>query len=216
MGMIGAVQRVADPRSSKGIRTHETVPMSTSGGEVTQVLRRWSAGDEQAREELIERVYDELKAIARVRLSMERADHTLQPTALVHEAWLKLIRGEQVDWQDRAHFIAVSARVMRQILVDSGRRKRAAKRNDDLSPTLFVPTLESEDERVDILDLDDALSRLEALDDGQARLVELRYFGGLTIPEAAAAMDVSVATANRNWRAARTWLYMTLSGERSA
>lgn len=180
---------------------------------MTQVLRRWSAGDEQAREELIERVYDELKALARARLGMERADHTLQPTALVHEAWLKLIRGEQVDWQDRAHFIAVSARVMRQILVDSGRRKRAAKRNDDQPPTLFVPTVQSEEERVDILDLDEALLRLEALDESQARLVELRYFGGLTIPEAAAAMSVSVATANRNWRAARTWLYMALAGD---
>lgn len=209
--MIGRVERVYASRSSKGIRTHETVPVSTSGGEVTQVLRRWSAGDEQAREELIERVYDELKALARARLGMERADHTLQPTALVHEAWLKLIRGEQVDWQDRAHFIAVSARVMRQILVDSGRRKRAAKRNDDQPPTLFVPTVQSEDERVDILDLDEALLRLEALDESQARLVELRYFGGLTIPEAAAAMSVSVATANRNWRAARTWLYMALA-----
>lgn len=214
--MIEAVQRVDDPRSSKGIRTHETVPMSTPGGEVTQVLKRWSAGDEQAREELIERVYDELKVIARARLGMERADHTLQPTALVHEAWLKLVRGEQVDWQDRAHFIAVSARVMRQILVDSGRRKRAAKRNDDQAPTLFVPTVQNEDERVDILDLDDALVRLEALDESQARLVELRYFGGLTIPEAAAAMNVSVATANRSWRAARTWLYMTLAGGRPA
>jgi len=178
---------------------------------LTQVLRRWSAGDEQAREELIDHVYDELKAIARARLGMERSDHTLQPTALVHEAWLKLIRGDQVDWQDRAHFIAVSARVMRQILVDSGRRKRAAKRSDDPAPTLFVPTLHSETERVDILDLDDALERLKGLDPEQARLVELRYFGGLTIPEAAAAMDVSVATANRSWRAARSWLYMALS-----
>jgi RNA polymerase sigma factor (TIGR02999 family) len=190
--------------------------MNDSAGELTQALRRWSHGDECARDEIVERVYDELKAIARVRLGMERVDHTLQPTALVHEAWLKLVRGEQVDWQDRAHFIAVSARVMRQILVDSGRRKRAAKRDEEQSPTLFVPTVQSADERVDILDLDDALLRLEALDESQARLVELRYFGGLTIPEAAAAMGISVATANRSWRAARTWLYMTLAAERPA
>jgi len=184
--------------------------MSTSAGELTQVLRRWSDGDEQAREELIERVYGELKAIARARLGMERADHTLQPTALVHEAWLKMIRGEPVDWQDRAHFIAVSARVMRQVLVDSGRAKRAAKRNDQAPSTLFVPTVGSEDQRIDILDLDDALQRLEKLDARQARLVELRYFGGLTIPEAASVMDFSVPTANRAWRAARTWLFTQL------
>lgn len=180
------------------------------------MLRRWSAGDEQAREQLIEQIYDELKRIARARLGMERADHTLQPTALVHEAWLKLIRGEQVDWHDRAHFIAVSSRIMRQILVDSGRRKRAAKRSDATPATLFVATVQSETDRVDIIALDDALQRLETLDAGQARLVELRYFGGLTIPEAAAAMDVSVATANRNWRAARTWLYMALDDARPA
>jgi len=199
--------------SSKG-RADGPKTVSEQFGEITTVLRRWSDGDEQAREQLVERVYDELKAIARVRLGMERADHTLQPTALVHEAWLKLLRGEPVDWQDRAHFIAVAARIMRQILVDSGRRKRAAKRNDGLSPALLVPTIQSEDERVDILDLDEALERLEALDEHQARLVELRYFGGLTIPEAAAAMNVSVATANRNWRAARAWLYMALAGDR--
>jgi RNA polymerase sigma factor (TIGR02999 family) len=105
---------------------------------------------------------------------------------------------------------------MRQILVDSGRRKRAAKRDEEQSPTLFVPTVQSADERVDILDLDEALRRLDALDESQARLVELRYFGGLTIPEAAAAMGISVATANRSWRAARTWLYMTLAAERPA
>lgn len=190
--------------------------MSAPAGDVTHVLRRWSAGDEGAREELIERVYDELKVIARSRLGMERVDHTLQPTALVHEAWLKLVRGDQVDWQDRAHFIAVSARVMRQILVDSGRARRAAKRRCDTPPTLFVPTVRGEDERIDILDLDDALQRLEALDPRQCRLVELRYFGGLTISEAAAAMDVSIPTANRSWRAARTWLFMRLDSERQS
>jgi len=195
---------------------NEPESMSASAGDLTGVLRRWSSGDESAREELVERVYGELKAIVRSRMAMERGDHTLQPTALVNEAYLKLVQSEQVTWQDRAHFIAVSARVMRQILVDSGRRKRAAKRSGDSSQSLLVPTLQSEDERVDIVDLDRALERLEAMDESQARLVELRYFGGLTIPEAATALDVSVATANRSWRAARTWLYMALSEDRPA
>lgn len=178
------------------------------------MLRRWSAGDDHAREELVSRVYDELKAIARGRLAGERAGHTLQPTALVHEAYMKLVQGEQVEWRDRAHFIAVSARAMRQILVDNGRRRQAAKRKEHerLPPSLLVETGAGPGGAVDILDLDRALAALARLEPDQARLVELRYFGGLTIPEAAAAMDVSVATANRNWRAARTWLYLQLSG----
>jgi RNA polymerase sigma factor (TIGR02999 family) len=185
--------------------------MNESAGELTQALQRWSDGDERARDEIVERVYGELKRLAKARLAGEREAHTLQPTALVHEAWMKLAQGEVVDWQDRAHFIAVSARVMRQILVDSGRRRRAAKRQSVSTPTMLLATGTDPEQVVDVLDLDRALDRLAAIDETQARLVELRYFGGLSIPETAALLDVSVATANRYWRAARAWLYLQLS-----
>lgn len=185
--------------------------MNESAGELTQALQRWSEGDERARDEIVERVYGELKQLAKARLAGEREAHTLQPTALVHEAWMKLAQGEGVDWQDRAHFIAVSARVMRQILVDNGRRRRAAKRQSQPTPTMLLATGTDPEQVVDVLDLDRALDALAAIDETQARLVELRYFGGLSIPETAALLDVSVATANRYWRAARAWLYLRLS-----
>jgi len=176
---------------------------------LTVLLRRWSSGDERARDELITGVYAELKRLARIQFSGERAGHTLQPTALVNEAWLKLIQTEQVEWRDRAHFMAVAARVMRQILVDSGRRKRAAKRQAPAPTTVRLGETNGS-AIVDLVALDQALHRLEALDAAQARVVELRYFGGLTIPETAEVLDVSVATVNRSWRTARSWLFMQL------
>jgi RNA polymerase sigma factor (TIGR02999 family) len=182
-------------------------------GEITQVLKRWSEGDRAAGDELMNRVYAQLRQIAQVRLSGERADHTLQPTALVHEAWLKIAQGETVSWHDRVHFIAVAARAMRQIIIDSGRRRQAAKRQMPESPTIFLAGSEG-DRTVDLMALDQALQRLEALDEGQARVVEMKYFGGLTIDEIAAVMDVSPATVNRQWRSARSWLFLEL-GERS-
>ena len=185
--------------------------MSEQPGEITTVLRRWSGSDERARQELVDRVYAELKQLARARFTGERADHTMQPTALMHETYLKLIQGDQVPWQDRVHFIAVSARIMRHILVDSGRRRRAAKRQGGPSEALLLSSGRTEDEAIDVLALDQALTRLGALDPQQARVVELRFFGGLTIEETAAAMDISVATVNRYWRAARTWLFLELS-----
>lgn len=190
--------------------------MSEEPGDVTRILQRWSSGEATARDELAARLYPELRKMARSQLSGERAQHTLQPTALVHEAWLKLVRMDRISWQSRVHFIAVSARLMRQILVDSGRRRQAGKRARPDSPTMLPGHGSGPREIVDIIALDDALARLGALDVDQAWLVELRYFGGLTIPEAAAAMDISVATANRYWRAARSWLYLELDPERGA
>ena len=152
-------------------------------------------------------LYGELKRLARIQFSGERAGHTLQPTALVSEAWMKLIQADKVEWRDRAHFMAVAARVMRQILVDSGRRKRAVKRR---TPTTVQLGQAVDSPVVDLLALDQALARLEDMDAEQARVVELRYFGGLTIPETAEVLDLSVATVNRSWRAARAWLFMQL------
>lgn len=188
--------------------------MAEQPGEITQVLHRWSQGDRAAGDDLMKRVYAQLRQIAQHRLSGERADHTLQPTALVHEAYLKIVQGEAVPWQDRVHFIAVAARAMRQIIIDSGRRRQAAKRQMPDSPTLFLQSSGDEDRTVDLMALDEALRRLESLDERQARIVELKYFGGLTTDEIATVMDLSPATINRNWRAARSWLFLEL-GERS-
>jgi len=180
-------------------------------GDLTGILHRWAGGEEAAREELIDRVYAQLRQLARHRLSGERAGHTLQPTALVHEAWLKIAQAEPVDWRDRVHFIAVAARVMRQILVDDGRRRHAVKRDSSNLTTVQLQVEAESPQTVEILDLDEALVELERLDSAQARVVELRYFGGLTIEETAAVLGLSVATVNRDWRAARAWLYLKLS-----
>ena len=177
--------------------------------DLTAMLMRWSAGDKDVLEALSAGLYAELKRLARIQFSGERAGHTLQPTALVSEAWMKLIQADQVEWRDRAHFMAVAARVMRQILVDSGRRKRASKRRTP-TPTTVQLGEAGDSPVVDLLALDQALARLEDMDADQARVVELRYFGGLTIPETAEVLDVSVATVNRSWRAARAWLFMQL------
>ena len=182
-------------------------------GDLTGILQRWAGGEEAASKELIDRVYAQLRQLAWHRLSGERAGHTLQPTALVHEAWLKIAQGEPVDWRDRVHFIAVAARVMRQILVDAGRRRNAAKRDaNNLTTVQLQAEAEAEaPQTVEILELDQALLELERLDSCHARVVELRYFGGLTIEETAAVLGVSMATVNRDWRAARAWLYLRLS-----
>ena len=180
---------------------------TTGDSDLTALLLRWSAGDKNVLEALSAGLYAELKRLARIQFSGERAGHTLQPTALVSEAWMKLIQADQVEWRDRAHFMAVAARVMRQILVDSGRRKRAVKRR---TPTTVQLGQAVDSPVVDLLALDQALARLEDMDADQARVVELRYFGGLTIPETAEVLDVSVATVNRSWRAARAWLFLQL------
>lgn len=184
--------------------------MAAQPGEITQVLQRWSQGDQAAGDELMKQVYAQLRRIAQARLAVERPDHTLQPTALVHEAWLKLAASEAMDWDDRVHFMAVSARAMRQIIIDSGRRRQASKRQAPESWTLRLQAAGYENSNVDLFALEQALERLEALDARQARVVELKYFGGLTTAEIALIMKLSTATINRCWRAARAWLYLEL------
>ncbi len=186
--------------------------MTDASQDLTAVLKRWSQGDTGARDEVIEQLYAELKRMARSQLARERADHTLQPTALVNEAWLKLEGIDRLKVNDRVHFIAVAARMMRQILIDSGRRKQAGKRTNDQPPSLLYGTTDGQTQMIDLMALDDALNRLEVLHPEQARVVELRYFGGLTIEETAAALDVSLSSAKRYWRTARAWLYLQLEG----
>ncbi len=175
-----------------------------SNHELTLILRRWADGDPGAEAALLEEVYGTLRSMARSRLARERAGHTLQPTALVHEAYLKIAEGASVEWRDRVHFLAVAARVMRQVLVDAGRKRNADKRTPD--PPLTTALQDGGSGPVDVLDLERALERLERLNPSQARVVELRCYGGLTVPEVAEFTGVSIATVNRSWRAAKTWL----------
>ncbi|PQO43749.1 RNA polymerase subunit sigma-70 [Blastopirellula marina] len=180
--------------------------------ETIQLLAALSRGETDAAEKLLPLVYNELKGIAARQMQRERSDHTLQPTALVHEAYLKLIDQNRVEWQGRAHFCAIAANVMRRILVDYARQKNAAKRGAGAQKIAIdenlTPDQASRD--VDLVALDDALERLTALNPRHARIVELRYFGGLTVEETAAALDISASTVKNDWRAAKAWLLTQL------
>jgi RNA polymerase sigma factor (TIGR02999 family) len=184
---------------------------------ITRLLREWQGGSAQALDQLMPLVYGELHALASRYLARERRDHTLQTTALLHEAYLRMAGPRETDWQSRAHFFGVAAQVMRRILVDHARRDRRVKRGggaphlalEDVDPAATPAPLDA----VDAYALDQALSRLEALDAQQGRLVELRYFGGLTIEETAEVMRVSTATVKRDWAVARAWLYRELAGD---
>lgn len=182
-----------------------------SDRDVTELLLQWNEGRPEAREQLIESVYRELRRLAGGLLNGERRDHTLQPTALVHEAYQKLIDQRRVQWQNRAHFFAVAARIMRRILVDHARARRALRRGGrDVCVPLTDDAAAIEPADVDLISLDDALSELAALDPDMARIVELRYFGGLTVEESAEAAGVSRATVHRDWNMARAWLRQRL------
>lgn len=187
-------------------------------GQVTQLLLRWRAGDQAALQALMPLVYEELRALARRHLSRERGAHTLQRTALVHEAFMRMVDQNQVDWKCRSQFLGVASQMMRRILVDHARRRRAAKRGAgaehvDLEMALSVDAsaATSPSAEADFDAVDQALERLERLDPDQGRLVELRFFGGLSIEEAAAAMDISPATAKREWAVARAFLQRELT-----
>jgi RNA polymerase sigma factor (TIGR02999 family) len=181
---------------------------------VTALLGDWSRGDESALNQLLPLIYAELRRVAARQLRGERANHTLQPTALVHEVYLRFVDQRQVDWQNRAHFLGVAARVMRRILVDHARRRDASKRGDGVQ---CVSLDEAKDvaasKELPILALDHALDRLEKIDSELAKIVELRAFGGLTIEEAAQILKVSPSTAKRDWRTAKAWLSRELGRE---
>jgi RNA polymerase sigma factor (TIGR02999 family) len=179
---------------------------------LTELLQAWGQGDVQAGDELLPLVYRELHRQAAGYLRRERRGHSLQPTALVHEAYLRLV-GHGGGWQNRAHFFGVAAQVMRHILVDRARRRRAGKRGGDLLRITLddaVAGAAFKDAELDLIELDQALHELAALDPGKARLVELRFFGGLTAAEAAGVMGVSESTVTREWRLARAWLHRRL------
>ena len=183
------------------------------GGEVTALLVAWSQGDETARGQLIDVVYGELRALARVYLRRERREHSLPPTAVVHEVFLKLIDQRHVTWQNRAHFFAIAARLMRRILVDHARTRAAAKRDGGERVPLDEGIRTAAPIDVDVLDLDAALDKLARVDARQSELVELRFFGGLTVDEAATVVGVAPATVDRDWALARAWLFRELKGD---
>ena len=183
-----------------------TMPASQ---DVTHLLHAWAEGDEAARDELIPLVYDTLRRIARNQLRSERPSHTLQTTALINEAYLKLTE-QSVSWQSRAHFFGIAARIMRQILVDYARARLRLKRGGDPQRISLAAIEEGLEQSADLLALDEALATLEKVDPERARVVELRFFGGLTIEETAHVMGVSTPTVERGWRAARAWLQTEL------
>ena len=181
---------------------------------VTRLLHQWKAGDRDALDRLIPLVYAELHALASRQLAGEWRQGRLQTTAVVSEAYLRLM-GQRADWQDRAHFFAIAAQLMRRILVDHARRERRAKRGGSSIPVALDETLAPPApvlDVVDALDLDRALEKLDGIDPDAARIVELRFFGGLTIEETAAALGVSAPTVKREWAVAKGWLYRELTG----
>ena len=185
--------------------------MASAPGPVTQLLVAWTNGNRAALEELIPVVYPELRRIAGRYLRRERVGHTLQPTALVHEAYVKLIDQDRARWQNRAQFFGVAAQLMRRILVDHAREHAAEKRGGGVRPVTLVDAMAASPHRgIDVLALDEALARLMALYPEQGRLVELRYFGGLTIEETGEVLGISPATVKRQWTVARAWLLANL------
>jgi len=188
--------------------------MASASGPVTRLLLAWKDGDQAALEDLIPVVYPELRRIAGRYLRRERVGHTLQPTALVHEAYLKLFDQDRADWQNRAQFFGVAAQLMRRILVDHAREHAAAKRGGGVRPVTLVDGAGALSPRgIDVIALDEALARFAALYPEPGRLVELRFFGGLTIEETAEVMGLSPATVKRQWTVARAWLLANLEGE---
>jgi len=187
---------------------------SSSQQEVTQLLKDWSGGDEGALGKLIPLVQPELHRLAHHYMSRERAGHTLQTTALLNEAYLQLVDDPKRNWQNRTHFMAAAAQLMRRIIVDYARERRSLKRGGGaLKVSLDEAALVTEKQSEELLALDEALERLGVQDPRQSQIVELRYFGGLTVEETAEFLKLSHRTVKREWRMAKAWLYRALSGE---
>ncbi|MCA1557741.1 MAG: sigma-70 family RNA polymerase sigma factor, partial [Acidobacteria bacterium] len=182
--------------------------MTPQKPEVTQLLKDSALGNREALDQLLPLVYQELRAIADRYLRRERSEHTLQATALVHEAYLRLVDQRNVEWQNRAHFFGVAAQMMRRILVDHARAQQTAKRGSGGIKVSLDDVLEISDQQMqDMLTLDEALKALEQIDPQKSRIVELRFFGGLSIEETAEALGIGTATVIRQWRMAKAWLY---------
>jgi len=186
--------------------------LTASDHQVTELLQAWGGGDLGARDRLMPLVYQELRRRAAAYLRREARDHTLQPTALVHEAYLRLVDQRRAVWQNRAQFFGVASQMMRRILVDRARGRRMAKRSGRWARvTLDEAAAVSPQADVDVLDLDEALTRLAAFDPRKSQIAELRFFGGLSLAETGELLGISLATVERDWQAARAWLFKALS-----
>ena len=182
--------------------------------EITELLLAWGTGDEAALRRLVPLVQDELHRIAKKCMSGERLEHSLQATALVNEAYMRLVGAQHVDWQNRKHFLAMAATIMRRILVDHARSKHYQKRGGGgVRVTLDDQNVAAAEPGRDLVALDDALAELAKSDERKSRIIELRFFGGLTVEETAAVLDVSVDTVKRDWKLAKAWLFATIRGE---
>jgi RNA polymerase sigma factor (TIGR02999 family) len=193
----------------------KTPEKSAAFPDVTELLLAWGRGDESAFERLVPMVHAELRRLARIQMAGERPGHTLQTTALVNEAYLRLIDLSQVRWQDRAHFLGMSARVMRRILVDHARARGASKRGGrDQKVPIEDAAAQTGERAVDLIALDDALNALAVVDSRKSQVVEMRFFGGLSIEETAESLHVSPETVKRDWRVAKVWLLRELAGRK--
>jgi len=186
----------------------DDAPTPPDGTDISALLKDWASREPEARDRVVAVLYEELRRLARLHLNRERPDHTLQPTALVNEIYLRVATLERMQWRDRTHFLAMMSTLMRRVLVDHARMHARDKRGGGVS----VTSLDNHEapgpvSSIDVVALDHALTRLAALDERQAKIVELRFFGGLTVEETAAALDVSPATVKREWATARAWLY---------
>lgn len=187
----------------------------SASADVTQLLRAWREGDKSALDRLMPVVYQDLRRLARRHLVAERAGHTLQPTALVNEAYMRLVDYRQMQWQDRAHFFAVCAQLMRRILVEHARRRNLRRGGGMRRLSLEQVPEPGSTQRTDVIALDEALNELSRMDPRKAQVVELRYFGGLSVEETAEALSISAPTVMRDWSSAKAWLYRELSAQAS-
>jgi RNA polymerase sigma factor (TIGR02999 family) len=191
---------------------HNSMATRATAPEITALLEAWGRGDTAARDQLMPLVYDELRRRARAHLRREGPGHTLQPTALVHEAYLRLDREQRAAWQNRAQFFAVAGQMMRRILVDHARAQKMAKRSGQWSRVELNETVASQStSQVDMLDLHAALDELTTFDRRKSQIAELRFFGGLSLEETAHVLDISIATVERDWQTARAWLLARLT-----
>jgi RNA polymerase sigma factor (TIGR02999 family) len=202
----------AMPANNLDLNRGKLSPMPEDlSGQVTELLQSWKQGDEKALADLLPLVYKELRRLAHYHLQSERSDHTLQSTALVHEAYLRLMGGRPLELQNRAHFIAVASRLMRQVLVDYARERRATKRDGGCRIAVEFLGAVAITGDAELIALDDALEKLSRLDERQGRIVEMKFFGGLSAPEISRVMGLSRATVDRDWATARIWLHRQMS-----
>ncbi len=186
--------------------------MTQNGKEITQILSEMKSGEADALSELLPIVYDELRRLAKSHLSRERADHTLQPTALVHEVYLRLFGKTEINWQNRAHFFGIAASSMREILIEYARMKNRKKRGGKFNTQIALDAAVSfaDQKELDVIAVDEALTKLEELDKRQSRIVEMKFFGGMNIEEIAEVLNISPATVKREWSSAKLLLYKML------